>query len=63
MVANPWASWWRLKSCWKIRHVCCWTCSKQEYHLPVGRIRRLRRHPALMRCLMATLPRLIRPTV
>ncbi|QBY27369.1 hypothetical protein E2R62_00040 [Citrobacter rodentium] len=31
---NPWASWWRSKSCWKIRHVCCWTCSKQEYHLP-----------------------------
>lgn len=26
--------WWRLKSCWKIRPVCCWTCSQQAYYLP-----------------------------
>ncbi len=25
---------WRLKSCWKIRPVCCWTCSQQAYYLP-----------------------------
>ena len=31
---------WRLKSCWKIRPVCCWTCSQQAYYT-VGRITRV----------------------
>ena len=26
-AASPWASWSRLKSCWKIQPVCCWTSS------------------------------------